>query len=80
MFRLLKPLDKIRDEYGHQPEYFQSYARTLHDSIKRAVKVDADELEIFKPQLDYLVQLIFARYRLNLEDLEKMSDYVYKHR
>lgn len=70
---LLKPLENIKIKYGHHPEYFQSYARSLHDSVKRAVKVSGDNLEIFKPQLDYLEQLVFARYRLSMEDLEKLS-------
>jgi hypothetical protein len=69
--KLIKPLEMIRDKYGHHPEYFQSYARSLHDSVKRAIKVDEEELDIFRPQIDYLEQLLFARYRLSLEDLQK---------
>jgi len=71
--RLIKPLEMIRDKYGHHPEYFHSYARSLHDSVKRAIKVDDEELDIFRPQIDYLEQLLFARYRLSLEDLTKKS-------
>lgn len=71
--KLIRPLEMIRDKYGHHPEYFHSYARSLHDSVKRAIKVDEEELDIFRPQIDYLEQLLFARYRLSLEDLEKKS-------
>lgn len=72
--KLLRPLDKIKEKHGHHPEYFQSYARTLRDSIKRAIKVKEDDLDIFRPQLDYLEQLLFARYRLSLEGINKMAE------
>jgi hypothetical protein len=78
MSKLIKPLDMIRDKYGHHPEYFHSYARSLHDSVKRAIKVDAQELDIFRPQIDYLEQLLFARYRLSLEDIQnKPAQHIY---
>ncbi len=72
--KLLIPLDIIKDNYGEHPEYFQSYARSLRDSIKRVMKVDDGDVDVFSPQLDYLEQLLYARYRLSLADITKVSN------
>lgn len=69
--KLIEPLDEIKSKYGAHPEYHQSYARSLRDLVKKVVKLGKDDLEVFKPQLDYLEQLLFARYRLSLEEINK---------
>ena len=65
---------EIKEKHGHHPEYFQSYSRTLRDSVKRTMQVKEDDLDIYRPQLDYLEQLLFARYRLSLENINKMAE------
>jgi hypothetical protein len=72
--RLLSPLQKIRKKFGSQPEYFQSFARGLYDSISRIVRIQESDVDMFRPQLDYLEQLLFARYRISTEDLVKLSE------
>ena len=32
-------------------------------------------MDFFKPQLDYLEELLYVRYRLASEDIQKMSEY-----
>lgn len=71
--KLLEPLEEIKKQFGSEPEYFESYARTLDDLVSRVCQVDKEDVEVFKPQLAYLEQLLFARYRLSLEDITKMS-------
>jgi len=72
--RLIKPLEKIQNKYGQHPEYFQSFARSLHDSVNRIIKVNESDMNVFRPQLDYLEQLLFARYRLSMDDLLILSE------
>jgi len=71
--KLKEPLDDIQNEYGDQPEYFQSYAMDLYDLVGRVLRVKEGNLDVFTPQLDYLKQLLYARYRLSIEDIEKLS-------
>ena len=71
--KLLYPLEEIKKQFGNEPEYFESYARILGDLVARIVQVDKEDVEVFKPQLAYLEQLLFARYRLSLNDINKMS-------
>lgn len=78
--KLMKVLKSINEEYGNQPEWFDSYARVLYDNVSNALRIKQADLDIFKPQLAYLEQLIFARYRLNMDDLNNFADSVIKER
>jgi hypothetical protein len=70
---LLPALDEIQNKYGDQPEYFDSYAIQLHELVQRVLRVKEADLDVYRPQLDYLEQLLYARYRLSLEDLTGLS-------
>lgn len=72
--RLMRIMEGIKREYGAQPEWFDSYARVLHDNIYRILRIKQADLDIFKPQLSYLEQLIFTRYRLNMENLGTFAE------
>jgi len=72
--KLLLPLETIKKKYGSQPEYFNSYARILHESVERILRIKEADLDIFRPQLNYLEQLVFARYRLSLEDISNKKE------
>ena len=71
--KLMLPLEEIRKDFETEPEYFNSYARVLHDSVNRILRVKEGDLDIFRPQLAYLEQLLFARYRLSMDEINKMG-------
>lgn len=71
--KLMTILTDIKKDFGTQPEWFESYARVLHDNVHRILRIKQADLDIFKPQLSYLEQLIDARYRMSVEDLDKLS-------
>lgn len=72
--KLAKILTNLKKKLGTSPEWFESYARQLYDNVFRILRVKESDLDIFRPQLSYLEQLIFARYRLSMENLEKFSE------
>lgn len=72
--RLAKVLKQMKKKLGTQPEWFESYARQLYDNVHRILRVKEADMDIFRPQVNYLEQLIFARYRLSMENLEKFSE------
>lgn len=72
--KLFNMLDNTKKKLGTQPEWFESYTRQLHDNVHRILRVKQADLDIFRPQLSYLEQLIYARYRLSMEDIEKLSE------
>jgi hypothetical protein len=66
-------LDDIKAIYGKEAEYHDSYARVLSDHIGRTLRIKQGDQDIFAPQVSYLEQLLFARYRLSMEEISKMS-------
>ena len=55
--RLTKVVNKMKDNLGNYPEWFESYARQLYDNLNRILRVKQADLDIFRPQLSYLEQL-----------------------
>jgi hypothetical protein len=64
---------EIRKDFGSEPEWFESYARQLDNHLTRILRIEQADLDIFQPQLNYLEQLVYARYRLTIEDLKKLG-------
>lgn len=77
--RLIPVLDSIKSKYGTSPEYHNSYIRTLNDTVRRSLKLDAEDLDISKAQLNYLEQLLFARYRLSMDDIKYLDKFALEH-
>lgn len=71
--KLLVPLMEIRASYGDQPEYLDSYCRILHENLERVLRIKQADQEYHRPQVQYLMQLVFARYRLSMAEIEKAT-------
>lgn len=78
--KLNEPLSEIKQIYGNDPEYLTSYARILHETLDNTLKLKEGHLDVFKPQMEYLSQILYLRYRLSMEDLSKMSNSELKNR
>jgi hypothetical protein len=72
--RLLRVLNEIKGDLGTQPEWFESYTRQLYDQVTRILRVKQADLDVFQPQLSYLEQLLYDRYRLSMDELGSISD------
>lgn len=72
--KLMNSLIEIKASYGDQPEYFESYARVLYDNVERILRLKQGDLEIYRPQLEYLKQLIYARYRLSMDNIVALGN------
>lgn len=71
--KLMNALTEIKADYGTHPEWFESYSRVLYDNVNRILRIKQADLDIFKPQLSYLEQLIYARYRISMEQLANIE-------
>lgn len=71
--RLIEPLEDIKSQFGDQQDYFSSYSRVLYENVNRILRVKEADMDIFKPQINYLEQLLFNRYRLTEEDIKCFS-------
>jgi hypothetical protein len=71
--RLIAPLNDIKNKFGADTDWHDSYARLLLDNLNKALIVKESELDVFRPQIEYLSQILDLRYRLSLDDIAKMS-------
>lgn len=71
--RLIAPLNDIKNKYGTDTDWHDSYARLLLDNLNKALIIKESEVDIFRPQVEYLSQILDLRYRLSLDDIAKMS-------
>jgi hypothetical protein len=71
--KLLVPLNELKEKFGADPDWHESYARVLLDTVNRILRIKQGDGEFFRPQMAYLEQLLDARYRLRLEDIQKKS-------
>lgn len=72
--KFARVLSDLKDKFEKSPEWFNSYARQLYDQVGRVLRVKEADLDIFRPHLNYLEQLIYARYRLGMEEAEAMPE------
>ena len=71
--KLLVPLNELKEAFGTEPEWHESYARVLYDAVNRILRTKQGDGEFFRPHLAYLEQLLEARYRLKTGDVESTS-------
>lgn len=73
--KLAEVVNELKSELSVQPEWFDSYVRVLSTNLDRVkIKRAGDSsVEVFKPHLSYLEQIIYNRYRLTLKDIKKAS-------
>jgi len=78
--KVLGVLKGIKESFGTEPEYFESHSRVLYDQIERVLRIKQGDQEIFRPQVAYLEQLLYTRYRLSTEEIVRMSDDILRRR
>jgi hypothetical protein len=77
--KLFNVLKNIKDVYGREEEFQDSYVRVLHSSVKKALRLKQGDNDFSDSQasvgsLEYLDQLIYVRYRLTAESLLTMAE------
>lgn len=73
-FKLKTAVDQIKDDFIGDSDWLDSYARILSTALDKTLRVEQKDMDFFQPQLDYLNEMLYLRYRLKQEDIEKMSE------
>lgn len=66
-------MEDIKRAYGTRPDWHDSYARVLADAVGRILRVKQGDNDIGRAQLAYLEQLLDARYRLTMDEIQTLS-------
>lgn len=71
--KVLLTLEELKKSFGRVPEWHDSYARVLLDKVVNTLRIKQGDSDIFGPQLAYLEQLMYARYRITMDEIEKIG-------
>lgn len=72
--KLKSAVDSIKEDFLGDPEWLDSYCRILSASLDRTLRVDQKDMDFFKPQMDYLEELLYLRYRLKSDDIIRLNE------
>jgi len=73
-FKLKIAVDSLKEDFLGDPEWLDSYCRILSATVDRTLRIDQKDMDFFKPQLDYLEELLYLRYRLKDDDIRRLSE------
>src|ERR1700733_8431710 len=65
LFKLKTAADSIREDFIGDPDYLDSYSRILLSALDRTLRVNQKDMDFFQPQLDYVNEMLYLRYRIN---------------
>jgi len=72
-FKLKSVVDAIKEDFNGDPDWLDSYCRILSATLNSTLRIEQKDFDFFKPQLNYLEELLYLRYRLRPEDIEKLD-------
>lgn len=72
--KLKTAVDSLKDDFLGDPDWFDSYCRILCAALDRTLRIDQKDGDFFKPQMDYLEELLYLRYRLNADDINRLGE------
>lgn len=72
-FKVKTATDAIRNEFIGEPDWLDSYTRILCNAVDQTLRVDQKDFDYSGPQLDYLSELLYVRYRLQPDDITNAS-------
>ena len=73
-FKLKTAVDSIKEDFLGDSDWLDSYARILSTALDRTLRVEQKDMDFFQPQMDYLNEMLYLRYRINENDINKMSE------
>jgi hypothetical protein len=73
-FKLKTAVDSIKDDFVGDPDWFESYARIISAALDRTLRIEQQDGDWAQPQMDYLKELLYLRYRIREEDVEKLGE------
>lgn len=74
LFKVKYAADQIREQFLGDSDWLNSNSRILCNSLNNTLRVEQKDYDFFKPQFDYLKEILFLRYKLSSEDINRMSD------
>lgn len=72
-FKVKNSADNIRGKYIGEPAWLDSYTRILCNALDQTLRTEQKDFDYSKAQMNYLSELLYVRYRLDKDSIDKMS-------
>ncbi len=73
-FKVKTAVDLIKEQFIGDPDWLDSNSRILCNAVDNTLRVEQKDYDFFKPQFDYLDELLYLRYRLGSEDISRLNE------
>jgi hypothetical protein len=67
-------VEALKTTYGREPEWQDSYCRVLLNTLNQSLNKDPGETQASIGSLDYVEEMLFTRYRLDMDSIAKYAD------
>lgn len=74
LFKVKTAADTIKEQFIGDPDWLDSRTRILCNALNTTLRIEQQDYDFAKPKFDYLDELLYLRYRLKKEDIERMSE------
>jgi hypothetical protein len=74
LFKVKTAADLIKGQFMGDPDWLDSNSRILCNAVDNTLRVEQKDYDFFKPQFDYLDELLYLRYRLATADIERLPE------
>ena len=74
LFKVKNAVDQIKGQFIGDPDWLDSNSRILCNAIDNTLRIDQKDYDFFKPQFDYLDELLYLRYRLASGDIDRLRE------
>ncbi len=77
--KLKKVLEKLKTQYEKEPEWQDSYARVLFNTLEKSLRTEEKDGDYSEGQpsigsFDYIEELLYVRYRLEMNNIQSFSE------
>lgn len=74
LFKLKTAVDNVKEDFIGDPDWQDSYCRVLSAALDRTLRIEQRDMDFAKPQFDYLDELLYLRYRIKDDDINKLNE------
>lgn len=72
--KLKAVLDSVKEDFLNNTNWLDSYARILSQTLDKTLRIEQKDFDFHQPQIDYLEELLYLRYRIKLDDIEQLNN------
>lgn len=74
LFKVKTAADNLKERFLGEHDWFDSNCQILCNALDNTLRIKEGDYDFFKPQFDYMNELLYLRYRLSQDEIEKLSE------